>query len=237
MKVELVLIPAGSFDMGSPVTEKGRELNEKQHKVTISSSFYLGKHVVTQEQYEAVMKENPSLIKEANNPVQYVTWELATKFCEKLSQMVGRRVKLPTEAQWEYACRCGTKTPFYFGETIGTDKANYDSRFEYNGGVKGERRKGTLPVGSFEPNTFGLHDMHGNVSQWCRDAYCKAYETLPTIDPLCAHGVGHVLRGGAWSDPPEHCRSAYRIVSTIYHGSGCSFRILVEAPDGAEAAQ
>jgi formylglycine-generating enzyme required for sulfatase activity len=234
--MKLVLIPAGKFVMGSPESEQleaAREVAEltgvgleaarkkyfsdesPQHEVTISQAFYMGIYDVTQEQYEAVMGRNPSSIhyKGAQNPVDSVTWNDAQEFCKKLSVKTGKAVDLPTEAQWEYACRAGTRTPFYTGETITTDQANYDGeRIPYGNGVKGIYRETPTRVGSFKPNAFGLYDMHGNVEQWCKDWFWEDYYAIsPKSDPPGNEGGdSRVCRGGCWVLAPGDCRSASR---------------------------
>ena len=233
--MKLVQIPAGNFLMGSPESEQKEAAksaaspglkeedarkwfaNESpQHEVTISKPFYMGIYDVTQEQYEQVMGQNPSTVKGPQNPVETVSWDDAVEFCKKLSAKTGKTVVLPTEAQWEYACRAGTKTPFNTGETISTDQANYDGNSVYGNGVKGEYRQKTTPVGTFKPNAFGLYDMHGNVWQWCADRYDgKYYGNSPKADPTGpADGAARVLRGGSWSSLPQFCRSAYRDFSS-----------------------
>ncbi len=176
--MDLVYIPAGTFMMGSPDAEIQR-LNQKfnsdwfnkeapQHRVTIQP-FYMGKYQVTQAQWQAIMGNNPSNFKGDNHPVEQVSWEQCQEFCQKLSAKINQEVCLPSEAQWEYACRAGTTTPFYFGETITTDLANYNGNYTFANESKGTYRGGTTPVGSFPPNAFGLYDMHGNVWEWCQD--------------------------------------------------------------------
>ncbi len=209
--LRLALIPAGKFLMGSPESENGRFDVEKQHKVMISNPFYMGIHQVTQAQYEAVMGANPSIFKGNNLPVETVNWHCAVEFCRKLSETTGRNVRLPTEAEWEYACRAGTTTPFYFGKTISTDLANYSGMDDaYGYGSEGEDRGRTTPVGSFLANAWGLYDMHGNVLEWCSDWYGN-YPDGEVTDPQGpSDGDKRILRGGSWLDDPVLCRSAYR---------------------------
>jgi len=227
--LELVRIPAGKFLMGSPESEgenktagpdgetmdwPGRFPNETQHEVTISKPFWMGIHEVTQAQYEAVMGKNPSRFKDekdsARRPVEQVSWHDAVEFCGKLSEKTGRKVRLPTEAEWEYACRAGTATAFKTGDTISTDQANYHGEFTYGSGVKGVFRGETTAVGSFPANVWGLYDMHGNVWEWVADWYGE-YPAGAVTDPQGpAEGQHRVLRGGSWSSHPQHCRSARR---------------------------
>ena len=209
--LELAPIPAGTFMMGSPRAEAERADDEVQHRVTISRPFYLGVHVVTQKQYRVVMGgRNPSKFRGHDLPVEQVSWYEAMAFCETLSARTGRNVRLPTEAEWEYACRAGTTTPFNTGETISADQANYDGGRIYGCGVLGVYRKTTTPVGSFPPNAWGLYDTHGNVFEWCLDWIGK-YPRGKATDPRgAASGAGRVYRGGAWLGSPKFCRSAYR---------------------------
>ena len=211
--MQLVYIPPGEFMIGSPANEMRRLADENpQHPVSITRGFYMGVHEVTQEQYEAVAGRNPAQSKGAQNPVECISWEQASEFCETLSARLGMSFRLPTEAEWEYACRAGTTTPFSFGETISTDQANYDGDYTYGSGQKGAHLKKSVAVGGFPPNAFGLYDMHGNVWEWCRDWHEKDYyATSPQKDP---EGPGRaryrVLRGGCWGSPPWLCRSAAR---------------------------
>jgi formylglycine-generating enzyme required for sulfatase activity len=213
--LEMVAIPGGTFTMGSPSTEKERRDTESpQHQVRIQP-FYMGKFEVTQAQYEAIMGNNPSSFKGANRPVEKVSWNDAVELCEKLSQQTGRTYRLPSEAEWEYACRAGTTTPFYFGETITTDLVNYDGNFTYGAAPKGKDRQQTTDVGSLLPNAFGLYDMHGNVWEWCQDTYHENYNGAPTDGSAWIDNNQYrVLRGGSWLNIPILCRSAYRSINT-----------------------
>jgi formylglycine-generating enzyme required for sulfatase activity len=219
-----VYIPGGTFLMGSPKTEKERlEQEGPQHEVTITA-FYMGKYPVTQEQWEAVMKTNPSYFKGANRPVEQVSWDEAVEFCRRLNEKLrrnganpplplpGGEYRLPSEAEWEYACRAGTTTPFHFGETITPELANYDGNYPYASGPKGIDRKETTEVGRFPPNAFGLYDMHGNVWEWCQDWYDQNYYAQsPKENPSGpASGSYRVSRGGGWNDDAWGCRSACR---------------------------
>ena len=206
-----VLIPAGKFMMGSPAGEKDRYGDEGPRRhVTISKPFYMGVYEVTQEQYEQVTNSNPAWSKGAKRPVDVVSWDDAVAFCRKVSQRTGGTVRLPTEAEWEYACRAGTKGPFHSGNTISSATANYDATYVYGTTTRGTFRRRTLDVGSFAANAFGLHDMHGNVWEWCFDWY-GSYPSEPTTDYAGpSTGKERVLRGGSWRDVPRKCRSAYR---------------------------
>ena len=216
--LEMVYIPGGTFTMGSPDSEKERSSNEgPQHRVTLAP-FYMGKYPVTQAQWQAVMGSNPAHFKGERRPVEEVSWNDAQKFCQRLSknfrslQDFGSfSFRLPSEAEWEYACRAGTTTPFYFGETITTDLANYDGNSTYGDGPKGTYRQETTDIGSFPPNAFGLFDMHGNVWEWCQDWYADSYPNGAQENPQGpSSGQFRLLRGGSWSSNTVCCRSAFR---------------------------
>jgi len=215
----MCIIPAGKFLMGSPDTEKERESDETQHKVTISKPFFLGKYAVTFAEYDAFCaatgREKP---KDENwgrdkRPVINVSWEDAVAYCQWLSEQTGKEYRLPTEAEWEYACRAGTNTPFHTGNCISTDQANYNGNYPYSGCPKGEYRNKTVPVDSFEPNPWGLYQMHGNVYEWCSDWYAKNYyQQSPDIDPTGTKDASaHVLRGGSWGYNAGYVRAANRL--------------------------
>ena len=227
--MRLVLIPAGNFVMGSPDSEGGRYPDEgPQHEVTISRPFYMGVFEVTQEQYEQVMGTNPSFFKGPANPVESVSWDNAMEFCEKLSEKTGKKVTLPTEAQWEYACRAGSTTAFHTGDDLKPGRANavfsasgppgaWEKAMDWVRKRLGMKAKPvgaqTLPVGGFPPNAFGLYDMHGNVWEWCADWYGEDYyANANNTDPTGpASGSFRVFRGGGWGYDPSLCRSAGRI--------------------------
>ena len=216
--LELAPIPAGTFMMGSPETEQWRNKDEVQHQVTISKPFYLGIYPVTQEQYQAVMGANRSRFKGGNLPVERVNWNDAMEFCQKLSGKTGRKVRLPTEAEWEYACRSGTKTAFNVGDALELDQANFTWE-----------KKRTTPMGSYPANAFGLFDMHGNVWEWCSDRYGD-YPKEAAIDPQGPrNGAYRVLRGGSWRHVASDCRSARRrrgLPDSRYDDDG--FRVVVD---------
>ncbi|MDB9468708.1 SUMF1/EgtB/PvdO family nonheme iron enzyme [Dolichospermum circinale] len=212
--LEMVQIPGGSFMMGSPASEKGRSESESpQHQVNVPA-FSMGKFVVTQEQYQQIMGKNPSYFTEegAKRPVEQVSWNNAVEFCQKLSQKTGREYRLPSEAEWEYACRGGTTTPFHFGETITTDLANYNGTYIYASEPKGKNLGQTTDVGSFPPNSFGLYDMHGNVWESCQEDWHDNYVNAPKDGSAWTSQSGDtkVLRGGSWDNLPVDCRSACR---------------------------
>ena len=219
-KMEMVWCPPGSFTMGSPTSEKGRDKDEKQHRVTLTEGFWMGKFEVTQHQWESVMGKrkclwwdvdnNPSWFKSPDCPVESVSWEDCQKFVAKVNATGKVRVSLPTEAQWEYACRAGTTTPYSFGSSLNGDKANCDGNYPYGTTVKGRCRGETVPVGSYAPNAWGLCDMHGNVWEWCSDWYGD-YPAGSVSDPTGpASGASRVNRGGSWDNYARDCRSAYR---------------------------
>ena len=204
-------IPAGMFLMGSSTEEEGRYL-ELQHKVTLTKGFYLAIHPVTQEQWFGVMGNNPSHFRgEANLPVEQISWRDCKDFFRKLSEREGLAYRLPTEAEWEYACRAGTTTPFYFGDAISTDQANFNGNHPYRDSKKGLNRGRTTPVGSFPPNGWGLHDMHGNVWEWCADWGIEKYQSDDVVDPQGPKkGDSRVVRGGSFVDQASLLRSARR---------------------------
>ena len=179
-----------------------------QHYVNVSE-FFMGKYTVIR---QAVMGNNPSRFREKNRPVERVSWNNATKFCKKLSKKMGKDYRLPSEAEWEYACRAGTKTPFYFGETITSGLVNYYGNSTYGNGPEGKYRKETTDVGNFPPNSFGLYDMHGNVWEWCADELHNNYDGAPTDGSVWLDGDKDrsPLRGGSWGFYPNDCRSAFR---------------------------
>ncbi len=226
--LEMVSIPGGTFIMGSP-DNKGETNEHPQHQVTVPG-FFMGKYEITQAQYQAIMGKNPSNFKGANRPVEQVSWDDAVEFCQKLSEKTKRTYRLPSEAEWEYACRAGTTTPFYFGETITTDLVNYNGKYTYASAPKGLYRQETTPVDSFQPNAFGLYDMHGNVWEWCQDYYYKNYNGTPIDGSACLTSgdiTYRLLRGGSWYDNPVLCRSAFRSrVTRALRGLNIGFRVV-----------
>lgn len=208
--LELVFISPGRFTMGSPRGEDGHNEDEIEHDVRLSQGIYLGQQLVTQEQYQRVMGDNPSYFQGPLLPVEMVSWFDAAAFCDELSRRVRRAFRLPTEAEWEYACRAGTTTPFNTGSSLSTDQANYDGQFSYSGRRTGVSRRQTTPVNMFPPNAWGLYDMHGNLWEWCNDWYSD-YGTGSVVDPAGPEtGSIKVLRGGSWFHGPADCRSAQR---------------------------
>ena len=228
--LEMIAIPGGKFLMGTEDREierlvkkfdwSGYRGEKPQHEVTVQS-FFMGKYPVTQEQWKAVaslpkvqrnLEADPSKFKGGNRPVERVSWEDAVEFCQRLSKKTGKEYRLPSEAEWEYACRAGTTTPFHFGETITDKLANYDASKIYASESKGEYRQETTTVGIFLPNAFGLYDMHGNVWEWCEDDFYENYGGAPIDGRVWISGTGSkkVIRGGSWGDSPGFSRSACR---------------------------
>ena len=210
--MDFVLIPSGKFVTGSMISEGERRTDEgPRHEVTISKPFYMGIDEVTQAQYRAVMGKNPSKFKGDNNPVEQVSWKDAVEFCRKLSRKEGKTYRLPTEAEWEYACRVGTPTPFNTGTTISADRANYNGNYSY--GRKGFYMKETTAAKSFRLNARGLYDMHGNVWEWCSNDYGSDANVRTTDAQRPSSSSYRVLRGGCWNIYPWNSRSADRIKS------------------------
>ena len=215
--MDLIGIPGGKYLMGSPEDEPERANDEgPQHKVKIRP-FLRGKYPVTQAQWKAIMKNNPSRFTEdEDRPVEKVSWFDCWDFCEKLSQKLGREFRLPTEAEWEYAARAKSTTPFFFGETITTELANYNGEYTYGIEKEGEYRHKTTKVGIFSPNRFGLYDIHGNVAEWCEDSWHENYQEAPSNgEPWVEDDDSseRVLRGGSWLHLPGSCRSSQRLSS------------------------
>ena len=225
--LRMMLIPTGSFLMGSPEAEEGHEQTESpQHEVTLSQ-FFMAKYPVNQSQWRAVaamsqvnqkLQLAPSHFTGDNRPVEKVSWHDAVEFCDRLTLHTNRQYRLPTEAEWEYACRARTTTPFHFGPTLSTDYANYNGADQeygvYGPGTRGQYRQETTPVDQFPgTNAYGLHDMHGNVWEWCQDYWHNNYDGAPD-DGSAWIEVGNaerrILRGGSWYSNPRYCRSAYR---------------------------
>jgi formylglycine-generating enzyme required for sulfatase activity len=242
LQMALVYVPAGRFVMGSPASEQGRVGTEHAHEVVISQGFYLGVHEVTQSEFQQVMGANPSQPSAgrrgadaanpdtARLPIESVLWSEAVEFCRRLSERTeeraaGRSYRLPTEAQWEYACRAGSNAAYSIGDRL----TSADANFKAAGLTSATLR--TMQVGSFPPNRWGLHDMHGNVEEWCLDYYDYGYHrNSPLSDPSGpAAGLNRVSRGGSYLDSAEECRSARRMGR--YPGSravNCGFRVVCE---------
>ncbi|MDZ8186804.1 MAG: SUMF1/EgtB/PvdO family nonheme iron enzyme [Nostoc sp. ChiSLP02] len=237
--LEMVVIPGNTLMMGSPKGE-GYRSEKPQHEVTVPS-FFMSKYPVTQVQWRAVaalpqvnrdLEPEPSRFRGDNRPVEQVSWYDAVEFCDRLSQHIGKSYRLPSEAEWEYACRAGTDTPFHFGETITAELANYDASTTFADEPEGEYRGITTPVGEFPPNTFGLYDMHGNVWEWCLDDWHDNYEGAPTDsnpwfddNNLSQKKGTAVLRGGSWFNFPKDCRFASRSLNLRAGRDGIDFNI------------
>ncbi|MGI0494830.1 caspase, EACC1-associated type [Alkalinema pantanalense CENA528] len=235
--LELVQVPGGSFQMGSTEYEDEQPI----HGVKVST-FLMGKYPITQAQWKAIaqlpkvnrdLDLDPARFKGRDRPVENVSWWAAIEACDRLSQATQRTYRLPTEAEWEYACRAGTTTPFCFGETISTDLANYDGNSTYGKGQKGEYRKQTTTVGTFPANGWGLHDLHGNVWEWCLDHWHGSYQGAPQdgsawLDREAEENAPRILRGGSWLYDPFNCRSSYRNGDSAgYFLSFVGFRVVL----------
>lgn len=239
---KMVVVPAGSFTMGSPASEKDRGSDEgPQRTVTIAKPFAVGKFEVTRDQFEAFMRDsghdagnkcwiwggkeskqragmnfrNPGFSQGSDHPVACVNWDDAKAYVAWLSKRTGKAYRLLSEAEWEYAARAGTTTPFSTGRTITTQQANFDGNYTYNGSRKGQFRQKTVPAGSFAANAFGLHDMHGNVWEWVEDCWNDSYSGAPSDGAARTSGdcIQRVLRGGSWGSEPRNLRSAVRFGS------------------------
>jgi len=217
----MVAIPAGTFVMGSNAASGppyyGNSSTQPVHPVTISNSFWMGRHEVTQSKYQALMGTNPSSFPGANNPVESMSWFSARAYCSALTAQqsslgnvpLGYQYRLPTEAEWEYACRAGTTTEFNVGSALFCNQAKFFYSYHANPAVCSGWQTGTAPVGGYAPNAWGLYDMHGNVEEWCLDSYA-AYGGAPVTDPFVRGGPSRVLRGGSWAQVSGSCRSAHR---------------------------
>ena len=219
---ELVVVPAGSYTMGSPSGEEGRADNQgPEHRVTIGELFAAGVYEVTFGEWDACRRDGGCTHSPGDRgwgrgtrPVMNVSWEDAQAYVRWLSRETGERYRLLSESEWEYVARAGTRTPFHFGATISTEQANYDGRYTYGSGRKGRYRERTVPVGSFPPNGFGLHDVHGNVWEWVEDCWHDGYDGAPSDGSAWTSGGDcsrRVLRGGSWDVVPRFLRSANRL--------------------------
>src|SRR6266498_541520 len=212
ISLDMILIPSGIFKMGS-LPHHGNPDEQPQHLVTIKS-FMMGKFLVTQAQWKAVAgRLPPCRFKGDNLPVDRVSWNDAQKFCQRLSQRTGRNYQLPSETQWEYACRAGTNTPFGYGETLTVDVANFNGEHTFREERRGFYFHRTNEGGKFPPNAFGIYDMHGNLWESCADNWLDDYSSSPrdSSSYQSKEGRYHVVRGGSWHEPPALCRSAARI--------------------------
>jgi formylglycine-generating enzyme required for sulfatase activity len=248
LPLRMILIPGDTFLMGSPEEELEHfDVEGPQHEVTVPQ-FFMAKYPVTQAQWRVVaampqvkheLKPDLSHFKGDLRPVEKVSWYEAVEFCDRITIHTNRLYRLPTEAEWEYACRAGTTTPFHFGETLSTDYANYDGANEnygvYGPGATGEYRKETTPADHFNvANAYGLCEMHGNVFEWCQDHWHDNYEGAPSDGSARLtedEEAFRVLRGGAWNNLPKICRSAYRCYSSPDNRNyGIGFRVVCSAP-------
>jgi formylglycine-generating enzyme required for sulfatase activity len=221
VSIDMVAIPGGRFWMGSPENEAGRDSDEGPQREVSVAPFFMSKFEVTQAQWRAVaqlpqinrrLDPDPSHFKGDNRPVESVSWDEAQEFVARLSRATGKAYRLPSEAEWEYAARAGTTTPFAFGETLSSEVANYNGDYTYGNGQKGVDREETVDVGSFPPNAWGLYDLHGNVWEWNEDSYHDSYNGAPTDGTAWIDNSteNKLLRGGSWNGNPKSCRSAYR---------------------------
>jgi formylglycine-generating enzyme required for sulfatase activity len=228
--LEMVALPGGSFQMGSREGQ-GYDDEHPLHFVRVPA-FLIGRFTVTQEQWAAVMSWAPPYrCPGPRRPTDRVTWDAANEFCRRLEDRTGRAYRLPSEAEWEYACRAGSTTPFHYGVTLATDLANYVGDHIFAAEPAGVYRHCSTEVGSFPPNEFGLYDMHGNVWEWCRDAWHDDYNGAPTDGSAWAQrGVRRfVLRGGSWHEPPGNCRSAVRLGLDASDGDDLmGFRVVLQ---------
>lgn len=238
LPLRMIKIPAGEFMMGSPASEPHHDDQEGPQRKIQVPSFYLGAFTITQRQYEIIMGSNPSYFTDdqgkdgANLPVEQVTWQDADAFCKKLSEMSGRTYRLPSEAEWEYACRASTTTPFCFGETLTTEIANFFADFSFTENYEENYRNTPVAVDSFWPNGFGLYNMHGNVFEWCADDYHENYKNAPKSVAPWISGQAQatkMMRGGSWFNDTPYCRSAARDKNTQIGLSNASgFRVVCE---------
>jgi formylglycine-generating enzyme required for sulfatase activity len=212
IQLDMLVIPSGSFQMGSP-HNYGNPDEHPQHFVMIKS-FLMSKSLITQEQWKAVMvKLPPCRFKGDRLPVERVSWRDARKFCKRLSKRTGRDYQLPSETQWEYACRAGTRTPFSFGETLTVEAANFNGEHVFSEEPRGFYFHATSEAGKYPPNAFGLYDMHGNLWEWCADNWLDDYTSSPRDGSSYQDKDSRyrVARGGSWHEPPTLCRSAARL--------------------------
>ena len=237
--LEMIRIPEGRFWMGSPENEEGSSDEEgPRHRVNVSS-FFMGKYPVTQRQWQAVsllddvgmeLEPDPSYFKGDNRPVERVSWDDAVEFCKRLSKHSGKDYRLPSEAEWEYACRAGTMSPYYFGKEISDGLANYGEHYKNYG----EHYKGTTEVGKLGANAFGLYGVHGNVWEWCIDYWHNNYDGASVDGSAWIEGGDfnlRVLRGGSWGSDPRLCRSAYRgRLDPVTRNGDLGFRVCCSPP-------
>lgn len=235
--LEMVAVSAGSFLMGASARENGADDSEKPQHLVLLQPFFVGKYPITQAQWQAVaalepialpLKPNPSKFQGENRPVERISWFEAVEFCQRLSRLTGRRYRLPSEAQWEYACRGGTTTPFHFGKRLPNNLVNFHGSL-----VNGVKEEGTTNVGAFGvANAFGLYDMHGNIYEWCLDHWHDDYKGAPNDGSawLDEHEQERIIRGGFWFSYAQNCRSAHRDSrESDTRSSVIGFRVVCEA--------
>jgi len=230
--LEMVYIPAGKFQIGSPTSEAGCSDEESPRHIIEIPSFFMSRFPITQRQWKVLMDNNPAIfIGNGDRPVEMVSWDDAQEFCQKLADRTGRPYRLPSESEWEYACRAGTSTAFNFGETIAANLANYNLASPYKYAPQGVSSSSTTEVGTYPANAFGLHDLHGNVWEWCADVWHDDYDLLPKDCTAWTTGGDRscrVVRGGSWRDPADYCRSAKRSKNATNQGDRYTgFRIVV----------
>ncbi|MBI3987139.1 MAG: formylglycine-generating enzyme family protein [Lentisphaerae bacterium] len=253
VKLNMVWIPPGEFIMGSPIGEKGRDVGEVQHRVRLTKGFWLGKYEVTQAQWDRLMTNNPSRFKGTNMPVDQVTWDECQEFLKKLDALIQNskskiqngRFRLPTEAEWEYACRAGTTNRYSFGDDeekfceYGNycDASNTDNK-PWRDNTHRDGYDKTAPAGAFKPNAWGLYDMHGNVQEWCQDYWYGGYDSKDATNPTGSSlGSYRIVRGGTWWGYPEYCRSACRWSIYPTYRSLIGFRVVCSSMHRHEATQ
>jgi formylglycine-generating enzyme required for sulfatase activity len=232
--MQFLLVEPGDFDMGSPPGEPGRRDDERQHRVTLTHPFYMATTEVTQGQWLAVMEYNPSQLRSSGPraPVETINWFEAEEFVRRLNGLHEGRFRLPTEAEWEYVCRAGSRNAYSFGHRLAALDANYDGRYPLPDQPAGAYRGRTTPVASFRPNAWGFYDMHGNVWEWCADQYCP-YPDSNVIDPLARCGSPYqVIRGGSWYFGADSARSGSRYThEPRLRGFSIGFRVVLDAGD------
>ncbi len=222
ISLEMVFIPAGKLQIGSPFSESDRIKEESPRHIVNIPAFFMSRFPITQRQWKVIMDNNPAIfIGNGDRPVESVSWEDVQSFCQQIIERTGKPYRLPSESEWEYACRAGTSTPFYFGETITANLANFNASIPYLYASPGVSSTITTEVGSYPANAFGLHDMHGNVWEWCEDTWHDDYDLLPKDGSAWTLGGDHscrVIRGGSWRDPANYCRSAKRSCNAANQG-------------------
>lgn len=232
ISLEMVFIPAGKLQIGSPISESDRTKEESPRHIVNIPAFFMSRFPITQRQWKVIMDNNPAIfIGNGDRPVESVSWDDVQSFCQQILERTGKPYRLPSESEWEYACRAGTLTPFCFGETIMANLANYNAASPYLYAPQGLSSAITTEVGSYPANAFGLHDMHGNVWEWCEDSWHDDYDLLPKDGSAWTQGGDHscrVIRGGSWRDPAHYCRSAKRSHNAANQGDRTTgFRLAV----------